>query len=255
MEHPPPFSASHEHPDEPVYGPLQPAPRRFPRVALAGGLMTALALGGAGIAYAAGSGGSSPATPAASTSPSTTVPSNSPQVPGKWHRGFGGGLGLPGLGLPGVGGKVLYGQATIQQPDGTLKTVEYQAGTVSNVSSTSITVSSGTNGSYTHTYKVDPTTVVDSQAGGISTVTKGDQVRVIATQQNGSDTAVNIVDATKIQSSRSGFGFGAGKNGSTGTGGTSTNPAAGSAGAIFGDPGAGGPSGPGGPGFGAAEAQ
>lgn len=259
MENHPINGPEFEPHQDPVYGQLQPPGRRFPRVALAGGLMAALALSGAGIAYAAGSGGSSPTTPAAASSPSTTAPSTAgpnTQGPPKMHpgRGFeGGGLGLPGLGLPGIGGKVLYGQATIQQPDGTLKTVEYQTGTVSSASSSSITVSSGTNGSYTHTYKVDPSTIVNSQAGGISTVAKGDQVRVIALQQNGGDTAVNIVDVTKIQSSRDGFGFGARKSGNAGSGGSATNPPAGSTGATWGDPG--GPGGPGDPGPGAAEAQ
>jgi hypothetical protein len=220
--------------------------------------MAALALGGAGIAYAAGSGGSSPATPAASSSPSTSAPSNngSPntETPGKAHRGpglGGAGLGLPGFGLPGVGGRVLYGSATIQQPDGTLKTVEYQSGTVSAVSTSSITVVSGTDNAYSHTYKVVPSTIVDSQAGGISTVAKGDKVRIIATQQNGGDTAVDIVDATKIQSSHTGFGFGGPRNGNQGSGATSTNPPAGSTGSIW-DP---GPGGPGGPPAGSAEAQ
>lgn len=244
--------------DGPVYGRLEPAPRRFPRLAVAGGLMAALALGGAGIAYAAGSGGSAPATPAASSSPSTTAPTNngsSNTPPGKAHRGFGADLGLPGLGLPGLGGRVLYGSATIQQPDGTLKTVEYQSGTVSAVSTGSITVVSGNNNAYTHTYKVDPSTVVDSQAGGINTVAKGDQVRIIATQQNGSDTAANIVDVTKIKSSRTGFGFGAGKDGNQGPAGTATNPPAGSTGAIWGGPGPDGPGAPGGSVSGSTEAQ
>jgi hypothetical protein len=264
MEHHPTTPPDPQAHDDPVYGPafgqVEPAPRRFPRLALAGGLMAALALGGAGIAYAADSGGSSPSTPAASSTPTTTTPSGVPQGPGKGHRFGGAGMGLPGLGLPGLGGKLLYGQATIEQPDGTLKTVEFQMGTVSSVSSSSITVSSGANGnsSYSHTYKVDPSTIVDSQAGGISTVAKGDQVRVIATQQNGSDTAVNIVDATKINSSRTGFGFGAGRNGNAGTGnggagGATTNPPAGSTGAVWGYPG--GQGGPGGAISGPFEAQ
>lgn len=238
---------------DPGYGSLQPGPRRLPKLALAGGIFAAVALAGTGIAYAATSGGSSQATPAAATSPTTSAPSETPGGPGKPHNNFrfgGAGFGLPGLG----GGRVLYGQATIQQPDGTLKTVEFQSGSVSDVTSASITVTSGT---YSHTYKVVPSTVVDSQAGGIGSVTKGDQVRLLATQQNGSDTAVNIVDVTKVQSSRSGFGFGEGRKGGSGSGdsnGTTTNPPAGSTGAIwgggFGDSGVRGE-----PGFGPAELQ
>lgn len=242
MEHEPTASPEPEHHWDPVYGPLQPPPpRRFPRVALAGGLAGALALSGAGIAYAASSGGSSPATPAASNAPTTTTPTTEPGGHAKGPHGryaFGPG----GFGGLGVGGKVLYGQATLQQPDGTLKTVEFQVGTVSAVSTTSITLASGTGSStYTHTYTVDPTTVVDSQAGGISAVTKGDQVRLVATQHNGSDTATDIVDVTKIQSSRGGFGFQGGPGGKAGSNGSTTNPPAGSTGVLWGGGGGYGP--------------
>ena len=201
--------------DEPVYSPPQPPRRRLPRAVIICGLATGLALSGAGIAYAASSsssGGSSPATAAASA-PTSTVPPTAPKGPGRGHPGGfgfkGGGLGFPGLGFPGLGGRILYGQATIQQPDGTTKTVEYQSGTVAEVSGSSITVNTG---SYTHTYKVDSSTLVDAQAAGISTVAKGDQVQLLATPKSGSDTAVNIVDVTKIKASRSGFGFGSGKD-------------------------------------------
>jgi hypothetical protein len=80
---------------------------------------------------------------------------------------------------------------------------------VTDVSSSSLTVKSSDG--YTHTYKVVPTTVVDSQAGGISSVAKNDQVDLLATPQNGSDTATNIVDRTKVGASRQGFGFGRAK--------------------------------------------
>lgn len=228
--------------DEPVYGPPQPPRRRLPRGVIIGGLATGLALSGAGIAYAASSsssGGSSPATATAS-SPTSTVPPATPKGSGRGHPG-GFGFKGGGLGFPGLGGRILYGQATIQQPDGTTKTVEFQSGTVSDVNGSSITVNTG---SYTHTYKVDSSTVVDSQAAGISTVAKGDQVQLLATPKSGNDTAVNIIDITKIKSSRSGFGFGSGKGEAPeapeGTGGSSptSTPATG---ATWG----GGPAGPG----------
>lgn len=241
MEHEPTASQDPEPHREPVYGPLQPPPpeRRISRLALAGGLAGALALSGAGIAYAAASGGSSPATPAASSAPTSTTPPTNPGGHLKGPRGgpkFGpGGLGGFGLGGLGFGGKVLYGQATLQQPDGTLKTVEYQVGTVSAVSSSSITLTSGTGSStYTHSYTVDPTTIVDSQAGGINAVTKGDQVRLVATKNNGTDTATDIVDVTKIQSSRSGFGFQQGPGAKAGSDGSDTDPPAGSTGVHWG---------------------
>ena len=247
MEHESTASPDPESHGDPVYGPLQPPHRRFPRVALAGGLAGALALSGAGIAYAATSGGSSPATPAASNSPTTTAPPTAPQGHGKVHRG-GFAFGPAGFGGLGLGGRVLYGQATLQQPDGTLKTVEFQVGTVSAVSDKSITLTSGAgSNTYTHTYTVDASTIVDSQAGGISTVAKGDQVRLTATQQNGSDTATDIVDATKIKSSRDGFGFQGGPGSKNGPNGATTNPPAGtnapagSAGVLWGGGGGDGP--------------
>ncbi|HUE60654.1 MAG TPA: hypothetical protein VMO88_13825 [Acidimicrobiales bacterium] len=239
MEHEPTSSPDPEPHWDPVYGPLQPQPpqRRFPRLALAGGLAGALALSGAGIAYAATSGGSSSATPAASNAPTSTTP---PTNPGGHLKGPRGGFafGRGGLGGLGLGGKVLHGQVTIQQPDGTVKTVEFQVGTVSAVSNSSITLTSGTGSStYTHSYTVDPTTIVDSQAGGISAVAKGDQVRLTATQQKGSDTATDIVDVTKIQSSRKGFGFQRGDGPEAGSDGSATNPPAGSTGVLWGGPG------------------
>ena len=238
MEYPSQFPPGPD--DEPVYGPLQPPRRRLPRAAIIGGLATALALSGAGIAYASSSssGGSSPANAAAS-SPTSTVAPATPKGPGRGHPGFG--FKGPGFGFPGLGGRILYGQATIQQPDGTTKTVEFQSGTVSDVSGSSITVNTG---SYTHSYKVDSSTVVDAQAAGISTVAKGDQVELLATQKSGSDTAVNIVDITKIKSSRSGFGFGGEKGEVPGDSPPASTPSTGTpaTGSTWG-------SGPGGPGF------
>ncbi|HEX4865168.1 MAG TPA: hypothetical protein VFV02_13950 [Acidimicrobiales bacterium] len=228
MEYPSQFPPGPD--DDPVYGPLQPPRRRLPRAVIIGGLATGLALSGAGIAYAASSsGGSSPGTAAASTPTSTVAPAT-PKGPGRGHPGrFGFKAG--GLGFPGLGGRVLYGQATIEQPDGTTKTVEFQSGTVSDVSGSSITVASG---SYSHTYKVDSSTVVDSQAAGISSVSKGDQVQLLATQKSGSDTAVNIVDITKVRSSRSGFGFGRGNGKGPAGSSPTTTPATG---ATWGGPG------------------
>ncbi|MGH9055327.1 MAG: hypothetical protein ACRDYY_05600 [Acidimicrobiales bacterium] len=165
---------------------------RLSKLALVSGASVGLALGGAGIAYAAGSG-------ASATSPSSP---SSPASPGG-HTGHPGRHAMGGLG--GLGGRVLHGQATVRTPAGTDKTAEIQVGVVSGVTTTSITVKSSDG--YTHTYDVVPTTVVDSQAGGISSVSNGDTVRVIATTDNGEDTATNVADATKLRASRAGFGF------------------------------------------------
>ena len=116
----------------------------------------------------------------------------------------GGPFGGPGMAGRFGMGPVVHGQYTVKSGS-SYKTVEVQVGTVTAVSSTSITVKSSDN--YEHTYAVDAATVVDSQAGGISSVQDGDQVRLAATSQGGKDTAVDIRDLTKIGSSRTHFGF------------------------------------------------
>ena len=191
---------------EPVAGPVpvppEPSRRRFsriPRAALTGGLVVGLALGGAGIAFAASS---------STSTPSTTTPPGTAK-PGQGPRGFGGGVkGIGGPGAFGGLGGVVHGQFTERTRTGTYQTVEIQVGEVGSVSATSITVTS-TDG-YSHTYAVAASTVVDAQRDGISSVTKGDQVRITATTVSGKDTATNIADSTKVGASRNGFGFGPG---------------------------------------------
>jgi hypothetical protein len=171
---------------------------RIPRLALAGGIAVGLALGGAGLAYAASSGSSSTSGPSASGTSSTTAPANGnkPEHPLKGrHLGFG---------ALGVGGSVVHGTVTVHSGSG-YKTVDVQSGQVTNVDSSSITVKSSDG--YTHTYAVISSTIVNSQAGGISSVAQNDQVYVMATPQNGTDTAANIIDTSKIQNSRGAFGF------------------------------------------------
>lgn len=177
---------------------------RLPRAGLVAGVIAFMAAGGAGIAFAANSGSPSAATSnaAASSSSSTSVPTKHGKVHmgfGKFRRGFGP-FALGG----GPGGGLVHGQGTIRSGSG-FKSVEFQRGTVTNVSSTSITVKSADG--YTHTYAVVSTTEVNAQAGGISSVAKNDEVTLIASQVNGTDTATNIVDGTKIQGSRKAFGF------------------------------------------------
>jgi hypothetical protein len=104
----------------------------------------------------------------------------------------------------------VHGTITTHTPSG-YKTVDVQTGQVTAVSSSSITVKSSDG--YTHSYAVTSKTIVDAQAGGISSVEVKDQVSLEATSQNGTDTAVNIVDTTKIGSSRQSFGFGMPKPG------------------------------------------
>jgi hypothetical protein len=231
-----------------AYFPEQPEPsgkaslrerlRHAPRAVVIAGLAATLAVGGAGVAFAAGSGTSSTSNPSGSSA-SPTVPGGSRTPSAHRTRGFGpGGLGPGGrgpggqrLGGPGLGGLgfggIVHGQVTVRSGTG-YKTVDIQTGKVSKVDSTSITVASPDG--YSHTYAVVKTTQVNSQSGGISSVSTNDQVIVTASVVNGTDTVTSIVDITKIQGSRRAFGFGpppangkagsngnAGSNGSTGT--------------------------------------
>lgn len=233
---PPPPPPDFQSPDQQPVAGRPSGRRRLPHAAMVGGLVFGMALGGAGIAFAAGSGSGS----------STTTPSSGNQntaPPGAGRHGgpmMGGPMGEFGLGkLGGRGGHVLYGSATIQTASGATKTIDFQVGTVTatNISGDSgtITVGSGTNNSHTQTYAVQPSTIVDSQAGGISTVKTGDTVVVIAQDNSsGNPTAMDIRDRTQMKNSRQGFGFGA-PDKQNPPNGAPTNPPAGSTTAYSGE--------------------
>jgi hypothetical protein len=167
---------------------------------------------GAGVAYAATHTGrtiatdSSASQPAATSSPSAQ-PSRKPPWPGgRMPGGFGrfGGLG-GGPGFGGFGG-VLHGQFTVPKASGTgYQTEDVQRGTVTAVSSSSITVKSADG--YSATYAVASSTEVNAQAAGIGAVKVGDTVSVIATVSQGKATAASIIDMTSIKASRGAFGF------------------------------------------------
>ena len=99
----------------------------------------------------------------------------------------------------------MHEEATVPNGSGGYRTIEMQVGKATAVSTSSIAVTSADG--YSHTYTVVPSTVVDSQAGGISTVAKGDQVRIIASTESGKDTALSIADTTKVGNSWKGFGL------------------------------------------------
>ncbi len=235
------FPEGEEHKDRSTW---RDRVRHAPRAAVIAGLVAVLAVGGAGVAFAAGSGSSS--TSSASSTSSTTTP-NAKGPHGPFGRGGPGpfnGLGRFGLGGF-AGGGVLHGTVTIRSGSG-YKTVDIQTGTVSKVSSTSITVVSSDK--YSQTYVVTSKTLVNSQAAGIGSVTVNDQVSVEATVSGTTATATNIVDITKIKGSRQSFGFGPppGNGGSSskaapGNGGSSSNAPAGTAGVPGSGFGRGGP--------------
>lgn len=205
----PPYGPGNDAPDMVEFpGPDRPRGNRR-LLSLLGVALVAMA-GGAGIAYAAGHSGTTPAADAASSGQSGTPaasPSASPapRFGGKFPRGFGQfGAGLGGFGFGGFGGAI-HGQLTEPKAGGGYQTVDVQRGTVTKVSSSSITVKSADG--YTATYAVSSSTEVNAQAAGIATVKVGDTVSLTATVSKGTATADSIVDTSSIKSSRGAFGF------------------------------------------------
>jgi hypothetical protein len=191
-------------------------PRRWRpgRTAVVTGVAVVALAGGAGIGYAAthslnAKGATDAAAIAAATPPASPSSSASGQPlpapatrPG-W-RGFAAGMGrLGALGLGPAG--VLHGQLTVPKAGGGYQTLDVQDGTVTAVSTGSLTVKS-TDG-FTATYTVTSKTVVDAQAAGIGSVRKGDTVFVTATATGSTPTAASVIDVTAVKAGRASFGF------------------------------------------------
>ena len=153
----------------------------------------ALAVGVVGVAAAVD--------PSPSPSPNTTTPA--PGVPDRDgdgpHTFMRGGHG-------GMMGPALHGQFVVPKQGGGYQTMDQQRGEATDVSSTSITVKSEDN--FSKTYTVTPTTVVTAARDGIANVKTGDQVSVMAVEENGGATAVHIVDITQVGVERHKFGPG-----------------------------------------------
>lgn len=193
-----------------------PARRRSFRPAVAVGVTAVLAAAGAGVAFAAGSSTAGPKPVSASVAASSGSGTTSPSAPAGAavpHRRGPRGRGGPMGGMAGV----IHGSGTVRTSTG-FKTLDFQIGTVSSVSSTSLTVKSADK--YSQTYTVVASTVVDAQSGGISSVKAGDRVRVVAEPSSGGGnaTATDVVDATLIGASHRSFGFGPPVGGATAPG-------------------------------------
>lgn len=189
-------------------------------IAVAGVAIVALA-GGAGIGYAATHSLAKSGTPATDAVAAAGAPTPSPSAapPGHFRGGQGfrwsaggpaGGFagGFPGgaFGIGGFGaGGVVHGQVTVPKPGGGYQTEDVQRGTVTAVSSTSISVKSADG--FTATYVVSSKTLVDAQAAGIGSVKKGDTVSVTATVSGSKATAVSVFDQTLIKAGRAPFRF------------------------------------------------
>jgi len=213
-------------PDEPDEGdwsrrteildPGYDSPRRRPHLwGLLAVAVIALA-GGGGIAYVATHAGNNVRDVASRGSAQSPSPSPSASAPSR-PRGFGrlgfGGLGFGGPGFFGAGilGGVIHGQVTVPKSGGGYQTIDVQRGTVTAVSTSSITVKSADG--YSATYGVSGSTEVNAQAEGIGTVKDGDTAELTATASGSTKTAASVVDLTSIRSSRGSFGFPAGPPG------------------------------------------
>ncbi len=168
--------------------------------------VTAL-IGGAGAGLAATSSSLSAPRTASKVGAAAATPSPSPspspcQIKLPWR-----GLPPPGpiFALPGPPVAfgfgpfgAIHGQFTAPKPGGGYQTIDTQRGTVTAVSTSSITVRSGDG--YTKTYQVTSTTNVDTQRAGIASVKTGQTVSVLATVNGLSATATRIVDFATLPS-------------------------------------------------------
>jgi len=99
----------------------------------------------------------------------------------------------------------VHGQLTVPKSGGGYQTVDVQDGSVTAVSTGSVTVKSADG--FTATYTVTSKTVVTAEAPGIASVKKGDTVFVTATVSGSTATAASVVDVTAVKAGRASFGF------------------------------------------------
>ncbi|MDR3648364.1 MAG: hypothetical protein P4L20_04675 [Acidimicrobiales bacterium] len=192
----------------PESGP-RPRGKRLLKLAVGVGAAAGVAVGATALAQAATSSDGAPqagaATATASGSPSTTttIPSRHGfEGPGRRGGGFGGPGGFGAIAGPGFGGgPLLYGQFTVQGPNG-YETIAERSGTVSAVTDTSgstwsLTVKSADGSSGTFT--VDSGTSVNGGEMGIGSVKTGDTVHVTAVVSGGTSTAKAVTDQTVLK--------------------------------------------------------
>lgn len=128
-----------------------------------------------------------------SPSPSASQPGHGRYGPGGKFPGrgvFGGRLGLGAFGA-------LHGEFVVPRAGGGYQTDDMQRGSVTSVSTSSITIKSADG--FTKTYQVTSSTLVDAQRDGISSVKDGHQVLVVATVSGGTATATSIQDLSLLQ--------------------------------------------------------
>jgi hypothetical protein len=98
----------------------------------------------------------------------------------------------------------LHGQFVVPKSGGGYQTEDTQRGSVTAVSTSSITVKSADG--FTKTYQVTGSTVVDARRDGIGSVKDGHQVSVLATVSGGQATATSIQDLSLLRAGNPGPG-------------------------------------------------
>jgi hypothetical protein len=154
---------------------------------LGGGVIAGVVVSQLGTATAA----SPTPSPRASGAPGAPMPYGGPmQRFGERMRG------VPPLGGPGLGfgGRVLHSAATVQAPDGTTKVVVSQSGDITDFSDSTITVKSSDG--FVATYTVDKNTRIslNGSDGAMSSLKKGDTVRVLAGKSGSTNHASAVMD-------------------------------------------------------------
>ncbi len=180
--------------------PSGPGHRRFGHPLILAAIAAAALAAGAGVAVltttgspsSASSSGQLAATPSAS--PTARPPGYGAQRPG---HGFFGGFGAGPAGA-------LHGVFVVPRSGGGYQTEDTQRGSVTAVSTSSITVKSADG--FTKTYQVTSSTLVDAQRDGIGSVKDGHQVSVLATVSGGTATATSIADLSLLQAGRPAVG-------------------------------------------------
>jgi hypothetical protein len=171
------------------------------------GVVAAGVLTGAGVAVAATSSPGHPvagtsASPSPSASPSQALPWRMFHMHGKMPFPFGAGPGFLGPGFLGPGflgglGGAVHGTVVVPKSGGGYQTIDFQNGTVTAVSTSSITLHSADG--YSHTYQVTSSTMVNAERDGIGSIKNGNTVSVQATVSGGTTTAIRITDVSLLQ--------------------------------------------------------
>jgi hypothetical protein len=157
------------------------------------GVVAALVIGGGGYAVVKAADGSSSST----TQQAGPGGGNAQGGPG----GMGGG-GMGGGGMGGGGGSTglsgaLYGDFTASDGNGGYTTKRLQTGTVTAISTTSITAKSADG--HTTTFVIGSATSVDNGQDQVADIQTGDTVTVVGTVDGSTATATTITDTTLNQ--------------------------------------------------------